>query len=267
MKIGSYLVFAVCALFNSCVFSDAQVVWLSTKNMDFTDCDREERRVEGFDGIANTCPFDVIFEQSDERYVVVEGDKEYFDRLHTVVSKGVLEVSVESGRYRNVRLRVKVGCPEISHISMSGSGSIFCKTDIEADGELTIKVSGSGDIFADNISCDILESSVSGSGVIKVSYVEADKVNVSVAGSGDWDASQIESEDLNIVVSGSGDVEITKVDIDGTLNASVKGSGDIDVSGYASNVIAKVGGSGDISGRLKYDNISKSRSGSGDIDW
>ena len=70
-----------------------------------------------------------------------------------------------------------------------------------------------------------------------------------------------------IVVSGSGDVEITKVDIDGTLNASVKGSGDIDVSGYASNVIARVGGSGDISGRLKYDNISKSRSGSGDIDW
>ena len=261
------MVFAVCALFNSCVFSDAQVVWLSTKNMDFTDCDREERRVEGFDGIANTCPFDVIFEQSDERYVVVEGDKEYFDRLHTDVSKGILEVSVESGRYRNVRLRVKVGCPEISHISMSGSGSIFCKTDIEADGELTIKVSGSGDIFADNISCDILESSVSGSGVIKVSYVEADKVNVSVAGSGDWDAARIESEDLNIVVSGSGDVEITKVDIDGTLNASVKGSGDIDVSGYASNVIARVGGSGDISGRLKYDNISKSRSGSGDIDW
>lgn len=256
-----------CALFNSCVFSDAQVVWLSTRNMDFTDCDREERRVAGFDGIRNTCPFDVIYEQSDEQYVVVEGDEEYFDRLHTDVRKGVLEISVEKGRYRNVRLRVKVGCPEISQISMSGSGSIICKTDIEADGELTLKVSGSGDIYANNIGCDILESSVLGSGEIKVSYIDADKVNVSVTGSGDWDADEIESENLNIVLSGSGDVEIAKVDIDGSLNATVKGSGDIDVSGYASNVVASVIGSGDISGRLRYDNISRTRSGSGDIDW
>lgn len=267
MKIGSYFVFAVCALFNSCVFSDAQVVWLSTRNMDFTDCDREERQVKEFAGIRNTCPFDVIYEQSDEQYVIVEGDEEYFGRLHTDVSKGVLEVSVESGRYRNVRLRVKVGSPDINYISMSGSGSIICKTDIEADGELTLRVSGSGDISAENIGCDILESSVSGSGEIKVSYIDADKVNVSVTGSGDWDADEIESEYLNIVVSGSGDVEIAEVDIDGSLNATVKGSGDIDVSGYASNVVASVSGSGDISGRLKYDNITKSRSGSGDIDW
>lgn len=261
------MVFAVCALFSSCVFSDAQVVWLSTKNMDFTDCDREERRVDVFDGIRNTCPFDVIYEQSDERYVVVEGDEEYFDHLHTDVSKGVLEISVETGRYRNVRLRVKVGCPDIRLISMSGSGSIICKTDIDAEGELTLKVSGSGDIYADQIGCDILETSVSGSGEIKVSYVEAEKVNVTVTGSGDWNANEVESDVLNIFVSGSGDVEIDDVDIDGTLNASVKGSGDIDVSGYASNVIAAVSGSGDISGRLKYDNITKTRSGSGEIDW
>lgn len=267
MKTRSYLALAFCALFNSCVFTDAQVVWLSTKNADFTDCDREERHVASFEGISNTCPFDVIYEQSDDQYVYVEGDEEYFNNLHTVVRRGLLEISIDPARYRNVRLRVRVGSPDINHIAMSGSGSIICKTDIESDGVLTLKVAGSGDIFADEISCDILESSVSGSGEIKVSYIEADKVNVSVTGSGDWNAAGIESEDLNIVLSGSGDVEIAKVEIDGTLNASVKGSGDIDVSGYASNVIARVGGSGDISGRLKYDNISKTRSGSGDIDW
>ncbi len=267
MKTFSYLAFAVCALFNSCVFTDAQVVWLSTRNMDFTDCDREERRVEGFDGIRNTCPFDVIYEQSDEQYVVVEGDEEYFGRLHTEVNRGVLEISIDPARYRNVRLRVKVGSPEINQLAMSGSGSIVCKTDITNEGELILRVSGSGDIVTKDIKCDVLETSVSGSGEIKASKIDAADVSVSVTGSGDWDAARIKAEDLTISLAGSGDVEIVNVVIDGTLTASVGGSGDIDVSGHARNVVARLSGSGDISGRLSYDRISKTRSGSGDIDW
>lgn len=267
MKTRSFLLFALTALLYSCNLVDAQVVWLSTKNADFTDCDVEERDVRPFDGVSNTCPFDVFYEQSDERYVIVEGDKEVFNRLHTDVRRGVLEISIDPARYRNVRLRVRVGSPEITQLSMAGSGSIICKSDIATDGDLSLRVAGSGDLITEKISCGDFDSSVSGSGYLKVGRVEADDANVSVAGSGDWFSPRIKADNLTIAVAGSGDVDITNVDIDDTLSASIAGSGDITVSGHASNVSAKVAGSGDISGRISYDHITKVKTGSGDIDW
>ena len=267
MKTRSYFVYALCAILQSCNFVDAQVVWLSTKNMDFKNCDREERDVKPFDAVSNSCPFDVIFEQSDEQYVIIEGDEEYFKRLHTEVSRGILEIKIDPARYRNVRLRVKVGCPEITQLVMAGSGAIICKSDIVTDGDLNVRLAGSGDIVTEGIKCSNLQSAVSGSGDLKIARIEAGDVKVSLAGSGDWGATRIKADNLTVSVSGSGDVEIVDVDIDDSLTASVAGSGDIDVNGHSRNVIAKVVGSGDISGRLSYEHISKSRAGSGDIDW
>ena len=114
MKTRFFLLFALSALLYSCDLVDAQVVWLSTKNPDFTDCDREERVVRSFNGVTNTCPFDVLYEQSDESYVIVEGDEAYFNRLHTDVSRGVLEISIDPARYRNVRVRVRVNSVPLS---------------------------------------------------------------------------------------------------------------------------------------------------------
>lgn len=267
MKTRFYLILFICALMQSCYFADAQIVWLSTKNADFTNCDREERAVKPFDAVTNTCPFDVFFEQSDEQYVIVEGDEAYFERLHTDVRHGVLEIEIDPARYRNVRLRVKVGCPDITQLSMVGSGSLICTSDIVTDGDLALKVSGSGDLMTKDIKCSNLKSAVSGSGDLAIVHVEAADVSISLAGSGDWASTHIKAENLSVSLAGSGDVEIARVDIDDTLSASVAGSGDIDISGHARFVSAKVAGSGDISGRLSYDRISKTRSGSGDIDW
>lgn len=266
MKTRFFLLYVLCAFLQSCIVADAQIVWLSTKNMDFTNCDREERKVSFFEAVTNTCPFDVIYEQSREQYVIVEGDEEYFDKLHTDVSRGVLEIRIDPARYRNVRLRVKVGSPDITRLTMHGSGSLICSSDIEAD-DLRLSLSGSGDLITNDIKCSSLESSVTGSGDIELKHVDAADVSVSVGGSGDWSSAFIKADNLSVSLAGSGDIEIARVDIDNTLDASVAGSGDIDISGRARFVSAKVAGSGDISGRLSYDRISKTRSGSGDIDW
>lgn len=267
MKTKSFLLFALCALMYSCDLVDAQVVWLSTKNPDFSNCDREERQVKEFDGIRNTCPFDVYYEQSDEQYVIVEGDEEYFDNLHTTVSHGVLEIKIDPARYRNVRLRVKIGSPDITLLSMAGSGSIQCPRNIVVDGDLTLKLAGSGDLIAERIKCSDISITVAGSGDINLASIEADDVSMSVAGSGDLDAVRLKANNLSMSLAGSGDIEIVNANIDEDLYASISGSGDISVSGHARNVTAKVAGSGDISGRLSYDHISKSRAGSGDIEW
>ena len=267
MKTRSFLIYVLSALLYSCNLVDAQVVWLSTKNPDFTNCDREDRDVKPFDGISNTCPFDVYYEQSDERYVIVEGDEELFDRLHTDVRRGVLEISIDPARYRNVRLRVRVGSPEITQLAMAGSGSIICKSDIETDGDMILKVAGSGDLITEKIVCSDLTTSVTGSGYLKAGRIEALDVNVNVSGSGDWYSPRIKADNLSVAVAGSGDIDIVNVDIDDHLSAGVAGSGDIKASGHARNVTAKVAGSGDISGRISYDHITKVKAGSGDIDW
>jgi hypothetical protein len=267
MKTRSFLIYALSALLYSCNLVDAQVVWLSTKNPDFTNCDREDRDVKPFDGISNACPFDVYYEQSDERYVIVEGDEELFDRLHTDVRRGVLEISIDPARYRNVRLRVRVGSPEITQLTMAGSGSIICKSDIETDGDMILKVAGSGDLLTEKIKCGNLNSSVAGSGSLKAGRVEAKDAKVSVSGSGDWYSPRVRADNLTISVAGSGDVNITNVDVYDVLSASVAGSGDIQASGHAGNVSAKVAGSGDISGHISYDHITRTKTGTGDIDW
>ena len=267
MKTRSYLIYAVCAFLQSCTLVDAQVVWLSPKNMDFTDCDREERYVERFESVSNTCPFDVIYEQSDDRYVIVEGDEYYFDRIHTDVKRGVLEITVDPARCRNVRLRVKVGSPYITHLTMSGSGSIQCTTDITTRNDMSIRILGSGDILTRQISCGNLQTSISGSGDLKVYGIDAADISLSIAGSGDWGATDIKADNMSISIAGSGDVKITSAEIDNKLSANVAGSGDIRMNGQATNIEAKIIGTGDISGRMTYKNISKSRIGSGDIDW
>ena len=267
MKTRAYLVFALFAALQFCSQADAQIVWLSTKNSDFTDYDAQERIVKPFDAVSNTCPFDVLYEQSDEQYVIVEGDAEYFKNLHTDVRRGVLEISIDPARYRNVRLRVKVGSPEIKAITMAGSGSVRCSSDIIADGEFDLRLSGSGDIAINSLKCAELLSTVAGSGDLRIANLETVSASISLAGSGDWGAGNIVADNLTIALAGSGDIEIADVDINGTLAASVAGSGDIEINGKAKNVTAKVAGSGDISGRLSYENITKVKGGSGDIDW
>ncbi len=267
MKTKSYFIYFFSSFLMSCHLVDAQVIWLSTRNMDFSNCDSEERSLKPFNAITNTCPFDVIYEQSREQYVIVEGDEEVFDRLHTDVRHGVLEISMDRARYRNVRLRVRVGCPDITELNMSGSGAIECLSDIVTDGELTLRVSGSGDLNIRHAKCRSLETSVAGSGDLRAEHLEAQDIEVSVAGSGDWSAKDVIADNLKVSLAGSGDIDIDNAVVDSKLTANVAGSGDVKVSGKANDVEAKLIGSGDISGRLTYNSISRTKSGSGDIDW
>jgi hypothetical protein len=267
MKTKSYFVYLFSSFLISCHLADAQVIWLSTKNLDFTGCDSQERKVNPFTAVTNTCPFDVIFEQSNEQYVIVEGDEDIFENLHTDVRNGELEISIDRARYRNVRLRVRVGCPDITKLNMAGSGSIQCNTDIVTDGNLTLRVAGNGDLNTGFVKCASLETSVAGSGDLRAKVIEANDIEVVVAGSGDWSALEVLARNLSVGLTGSGDIDIDQATVDNKLTASVTGSGDIQVSGKANDVDAKVIGSGDISGKLTYKTINRTKSGSGDIDW
>lgn len=267
MKTSSYLLYALCALLQSCNFANAQIVWLTSKNQDFTNCDREVREVKPFTGISDMVPFDVIYEQGSELKVVVEGDSEYFDRLHTDVVNGNLEIKMDRGRYRNVRLRVRVSSPEIESLKVAGSGDLTVRTDIRSAGDFLLRVAGSGNITTQDIRCGALSVSVSGSGDVKIGDIAGDDMEVKIAGSGDFKAIGATVNELSVSIAGSGDISIAQVDVEDLLSASVAGSGDVAINGQAGTVKARVVGSGDIRGRIKYGEISKTKSGSGEIEW
>ena len=268
MKTRSFLVYALCALLQSCNMVDAQVIWLTNRNMDFTDCDSEERDVRSFTAISNSAPFDLVYVQSSRQSVVVEGDKEFFDCIHTNVVRGTLEVTMDRGRYRNVRLRVVVSSPDVEMLAMYGSGDLYCNSDIETAGDLVIRMAGSGDLNTKAITCASLKANVAGSGDMNIPDIDCKGLaDISVAGSGDYRSNVIKAGSLSVSVAGSGDIRVNKVAVDDELRASVAGSGDIRMNGKAAYVNAKVVGSGDISGDMNYETISKSKAGSGSITW
>ena len=250
----------------SCVFADAQIIWLSTGKNDFTDCQQQERKVAPFTGIYNHTPFEVILVQSDEQSVLVEGDEYYFDRIRTEVRNNRLEINLEKGRYRNVKLRVTVTCPEITAVSVMGSGNIRCTSDIITDRTLSVAVAGSGDIETADIKSAGINISVAGSGDIETGFINtAGRSSIEVAGSGDIDVQSLTATDSEIKVAGSGDIKVHSIGIDDNLSINVAGSGDVLVNGRADKVSVTVVGSGDVNGNVKYNKITKSGKGSGDI--
>lgn len=260
--------FFVAFLFQSCVIADAQIVWLSSSGKaDYTNCESQIRDLQNFSVINNESPIDIILEQSNKQSVIVEGDEGYFSNLHTDVSNGRLTIKLDKGRYRNVRLRVKISCVDIDQINMAGSGDLLCTSDLKIADELSISLAGSGDVRTEDIKSRDLTISLAGSGDITVGNVETGSSKISIAGSGDARIDNLVALESNINIAGSGDINIRKADIEQEIDIRIAGSGDVKINGTTDKVSVSIVGSGDVSGNLKYNSISKKKLGSGNISF
>ncbi|NDV58099.1 head GIN domain-containing protein [Bacteroides sp. 519] len=143
------------------------------------------------------------------------------------------------------KLEIRVSAPDVSTMTVHGSGDIYIEKGINTNKDLSFNVHGSGDIQGKNLKCNTLAASVHGSGDINFSGVSCSNIDANVHGSGD------------IVLNGK------------ARNASyhVSGSGDITANGLqANNVEAYVNGSGDIR-CFATDKLSGKVSGSGDVGY
>lgn len=126
-------------------------------------------------------------------------------------------------------------------MNISGSGDIYLNKPVRIANTYEIKVSGSGDMKANNLTCRNIEASISGSGDLDLKG-KAESGEYKVTGSGDIHAYGFVVKDLKCKVSGSGDIEANATE---TLDASTSGSGDIRYKGYPRADIRSTG-SGDI---------------------
>lgn len=236
----------------------------STKS--FEGAESETRAMPTINGICNSGPLNVVYIESDKSEVVIMGDKSLFNRVQAQNSNGVVNISLESGTYRNVWLQVVVYAPSLNSIKCTGSGNVKAEKVKSDAQEMSIKVTGSAIVSIDQLECTRnLDFHISGSGDIRTKETKCQMLDINVTGSGDVMSQSIKFFNMDANVTGSGGIKLEGID-GNEANLKVTGSGEMKlVNGNIKFVKARVLGSGSITGSISYDSIDQSTKGSGYI--
>ena len=175
-----------------------------------------------------------------EPSLTIHAPASILDRLTSDVRDGVLELGRLPGTFFTgfAEVRYELTVPSLEAIEVRGSGDVT--STVSAD-DLTIDITGSGDVSVDGIEADAVEVSVSGSGSVEL-IGGADQLAVDIAGSGEVDADELEARDATVDISGSGDVQVSATS---TLRIEISGSGSVVHSGGA-EVDSHISGSGEV---------------------
>ena len=195
----------------------------------------------------------VKFVQGNKHEVIVQGTKEYVDKIKTVVEGNKLVVGLKSNISFNIfknrsdrkNLVVYVTSPDLVGVELAGSGDFICKGPIDTD-RLNIQVNGSGDVdFEGHVICDKLNVQMAGSGDVDIMNVDAIESELQLVGSGDIEVKQKNVEHTKIQLIGSGDIKVS-FDNCKDVESSLAGSGDVTLKGNITGRLNKAtAGSGD----------------------
>ncbi len=202
----------------------------------------EERIVREFYGVENATSFDVEIVSDSVYLVEVTADENLLSFIETTVRNGDLYISVQERRCINSRenVSIELHVPTLDKIVSSGSGDmdvnrLDCNT-------LRVTNSGSGDIDIADVFCTgTVDVVVSGSGNVDI-WGKTDAVDHRLSGSGDILADDLLAVDCSVNSTGSGDVycfayESLDVHMSGSgdviyygnprVSSSINGSGDL----------------------------------------
>ena len=206
---------------------------------------KETREVKGFTKVSFGVSGNLYINFGPEFKVVLEGDRKYLDEIITEVSGTRLVIKKENWRFHfDEKVTVYVTMPEIEGLGVSGSGKAEIKDAVKSD-ELNLSVSGSGKLYANEISVSNLDCSISGSGDIILGNGTASKTGISVSGPGNFTGESVKINTADIHISGSGNCTCNVTE---SLIASVSGSGNVTYEGNP-RVDAHVSGSGKVRSR------------------
>lgn len=193
----------------------------------------------------------------------VTTDENLFEHLVIGTSAGKLTINTPKGtQISPTNFIIEGRSKGLNHLRLSGCVDFALQTSLSGDDlnlvitgssdvtmdqpvdlkKCQVTISGSGDWFANYLTCSRLKLAVSGSGDAKLKG-KADNAAYAVSGSGDISAYDFAVKNLVCSVSGSGDIKAYAID---AIQASASGSGDI---AYKGDPDAKVSTSG--SGSVK----------------
>lgn len=205
----------------------------------------KELNIKDYDAIHLTCSGDVEYRQDTlaNPYLQISIDKNLYPYLKIDVVGNTLEIGTEDHLSLNPsQFKIFTNSKNIRDVLVEGSGDVVLKGQVNSK-ELTIEITGSGDVSAEDLLCEKAEIRTAGSGDITLKGSGTEAI-YKVEGSGDINNAGFSTQDLECYLSGSGDV---KAYVNRDLKAYLLGSGDLYYKGAPKNVIQSVKGSGDIS--------------------
>lgn len=208
------------------------------------DTAQQTRDVSGYSSVSIFGPFTVRIVLGDKEGAKLNIDKEYIDKVETVVNGGTLNVrfkrpsfSLKREEYHPKTAEVTVYVRTLATVTNAGSGNTSIEGTVTAsDFKVTLSGAGSINVPKAKISGE-LTTRISGSGSITVAG-NAASVSAFISGSGQIKAKELSTEKAGITVSGSGDVYIKA---DKELTATLIGTGNVYYSGNAVVTKHKVG--------------------------
>lgn len=177
----------------------------------------------GFNSIGLNIAGTLYIEQDSTYSVRIEGKDEDVKNIITKLEENTLIIKTKPGIHIMGEISIFVSMPEVKGLNVSGSGDILAQKRINAT-DIKLNVSGSGNLFVDDLQSTEIESSISGSGEIKVKGTAVESLKIDIAGSGDFSSEELASKDVQVNIAGSGSARVFASD---NLNTSIAGSGDV----------------------------------------
>jgi hypothetical protein len=237
MKIRIFIILAAVILISAAFISCRSLVHIKGNG----DMVTSERAVSTFEKIQISGGAIVNYHASREYRVVVTVDSNLEEYAMVYTEGNTLKIGIkERGSYSFTKYIVDVYCPNLSAVSISGSG-VFNGIDKINASTFALAISGSGKANG-TFECENFTARISGTGDVAVSG-SVREMNVDVSGSGNIAGNEFQTNSAVVKISGTGRIHIWVLDY---LKATVSGSGRIT---YRGNPKIDYTGSG--SGRLK----------------
>ena len=199
-----------------------------------------EQNVSPYTKIDCSGSADVQFYASDEYKTAVTVDSNLDEFTEVFVKNNTLHIRSKAGyTIHYTQFLVKVYCPLLTEVSLSGSGS-FAGIDKIITPSFHTSISGSGKVDG-IITCDNFSTKISGSGKINIEGA-ANDADVIISGSGKFNGNNFNIQKAEVKISGSGDANMW---IEDHLKAIISGSGKINYRGNPT-VDSSISGSGRI---------------------
>lgn len=224
-------------------------------------------KIDKFEKITVAGSMDVIYKQkAGSPDLEVYTSDNIVDLLDIQVKGSTLQIGFKKNtKVSYEKLEIRVSSPDLSGVSLAGSGDFTFVNGLKTENDLSISVAGSGDIKGQDISCDNMKVSIAGSGDINAQSITCNSLETSVAGSGDMAIKSITAANVEASIAGSGTIVLGGTAQDASY--SISGSGDIFAEGLeAKRVSSSIAGSGDIK-CFATEHLKVRTSGSGSVGY
>lgn len=219
--------------------------------------EEKEVKVGSFDKISTLGSIDVVYSQGQTHSVVIVGERSVIEKVTVDVRGGKLMIEPQTEK-KNVGgmtvktsklkgdVKVKVTSKDLREVMITGSGDFEAATNVVTS-NITLTVSGSGDMEFKKIEANAAKVSIAGSGDVKVKQMDAKSLNASIAGSGEVEIDKVTAkcDAAKLSIAGSGEMK-TRFDGCKALECKIAGSGDIELEGKVVDYTSSISGSGRI---------------------